>query len=110
MIWGPEHLSYKNRLRAGTAYSREKKTWVDLINVYKYLKGGCKEGRAMFSTVMPNDRTRGNGHKLEHRRFPLNIRKHFFTVRVTEPWCRLLREVVEPSGHGLGQLTLGDPA
>lgn len=36
-----------------------------------------------------------NGHRLKHRRFLLNIRKYFFTVRVTEPWHRLTREVVE---------------
>ncbi|KFP98211.1 hypothetical protein N329_02278, partial [Haliaeetus albicilla] len=36
-----------------------------------------------------------NEHKLKHRRFPLNIRKSFFTVRVTEQWRRLPREVVE---------------
>ncbi|KFP51476.1 hypothetical protein N323_01684, partial [Cathartes aura] len=36
-----------------------------------------------------------NGHTLKHRRFPLNIRKHFFTVKVTEHWHRLPREVVE---------------
>ena len=45
--------------------------------------------------VVPSGRTRGNGHKVKHRRFPLNIGKYFLTVRVTEHWYRLSREVVE---------------
>ena len=45
--------------------------------------------------MVPSDETRGSRHKLKHSRFPLNIRKHFFTVRVKEYWHRLPREVVE---------------
>ncbi|KFV88508.1 hypothetical protein N308_06498, partial [Struthio camelus australis] len=36
-----------------------------------------------------------NGHKLNHRKFHLKLRRNFFTVRVTERWNRLPREVVE---------------
>ena len=32
---------------------------------------------------------------MEHRKFHTNMRKNFFTLRVTEQWNRLPREVVE---------------
>ena len=47
------------------------------MSVYKYLKRRHREDEARLFSVLSGDRTGGKGHKLKHRRFSLNIRKHF---------------------------------
>lgn len=84
----------------------EEKALGDLIDVYKYLNGGCKEGRARFGSVVPSIRTRGHGHKPAHRRFPENIQQHSVLSHphstgtgIREVWGLLLGGLPKPLGH-----------
>ena len=118
MIKGVEHLPYEERLRELGLFSLEETKWGDLINVYKYIKGECHEDGARLFSVANNDRTRGNGIKLEHKRFHLNLRKNFFSVRVTDtgPGCpggcgvSFSGDIQNPPGHVPVRPHLGVPA
>ncbi|NWW55037.1 WIPF1 protein, partial [Pedionomus torquatus] len=58
-----------------------------------YLKGAYRRAGEGLFVRKRSDRTRDNGFKL--RRFGLDTRKKFFTVRVVRHWHKLSRETVD---------------
>ena len=83
MTKGLENPSYEDGLRQLGLFSLGNRTLQGHLTVaFQYLKGAYKqEGERLFTRV-DSDRTRGNGFKLGHGRFRLDIRKKFFTQRV----------------------------
>ena len=78
MIKKLEHLTYEEKLRALRLLSLKKGRLIGDFNVHKHLKRGCKKDGARLFPLVPSDRTRSNGHKLKHRRSPLNIKETLF--------------------------------
>ncbi|XP_032543643.1 uncharacterized protein LOC116786783 [Chiroxiphia lanceolata] len=89
-----EHLSYEERLGELGLIGLEKRRLRDLINVYKYVKGGWQEDGSRLCLLVPSpaSRSTGNWQKLMPRKFHLNMMKNFFIVALTARakgrlWC-----------------------
>ena len=75
MMKGLENLPYEERLSNLGLFSPGKEGLrEDLINVYKYLKGGGRQmDEARLFSVVHSNRTRSNRLKLENRKFRTNL-------------------------------------
>uniref|UniRef100_A0A803TCK4 Reverse transcriptase domain-containing protein n=1 Tax=Anolis carolinensis TaxID=28377 RepID=A0A803TCK4_ANOCA len=97
MIKGLENKPYEERLKELGMFSLQKRRLRrDMIRaMYEYVRGSHREERASLFAAALETRTWNNGFKLQERRFHLNIRKNFLTVRAVRQWNSLPRTVVE---------------
>lgn len=65
-----ERLSYNERLRElGLLSPKNRRLRGNVINVYKCLTGGVKMWEPTLFLVVSSDRSRGNVHRLKHKKF-----------------------------------------
>ena len=71
-----------------------------MIEVYKWVEGINKGNIEQVIEISNQERTRGNGYKLEKLRFGTDVGRYWFTNRVVNDWNRLSRHVVSAETIG----------
>ena len=94
MIQRLKNLPYKDRFKRLNLHSLERRrAREDMIEFFKWVKGINKGYIDQVLESSSQDRTRGNGYKLEKLRFRTDIGRYWFTNRVVSDWNRLNRHV-----------------
>lgn len=93
MTGGLKHLLCEERLRELSCSGWRRKAFGEIS--WMFIKCGSQVDGGELFLVACNNKRRGNGHKLKHKKFHTNTGKNFSTVRVTELCNRLHRGVVE---------------
>lgn len=106
-------IGLESKAERKRTFSWEKENWgMDLRNIYKHLKGRCKEDDARLFSAVISARMRGNVHKLKtgvlSGRTALLCR-WLSTGKVAQRNCgvSILRDVQKVSGRGPEQHVLG---
>ena len=90
MIQVPKNLPYKDRLKRLNLHSLERRARGDMIEVFNWVKGINKGNINQVLEIGSQDRTRGNGYKLEKLRFRTDLDRYWFTNRMMNDWNRLV--------------------
>lgn len=90
------NLSYPDRLkRCGLPTLKFRRIRGDMIETFKILTGKYDSKVAPNFALVGSTSTRGNDYKLQNARTHYDLRKHFFTNRVTNIWNSLPNDIVK---------------
>jgi len=91
-------LSFEERLdRLGLWALEERRNWADLVHVFKLFKGLPSTPFSHFFTTSTVTNTRSHTAKIMKPRCQLDLRRFFFSHRVTDRWNDLPQSVIDSS-------------